>query len=116
MIQYCNIYSFFGMEKKIPPHPNNNKMQGSHCGRNLLAQDPPSTSPEESTVPPISQKRTHESSPLDSDKETSSLTRLSLQIMRAQQSTFVQLLLLCSSCYFLLSIALFLFSLRGRDG
>ena len=36
-----------------------------------LAQDPPSTGPEESTVPPISQKRTLESSPSDSNKEIS---------------------------------------------
>ena len=38
-----------------------------------LAQDPPSTCPEDSNVPPNSQKITHESSPSDSDKETSPL-------------------------------------------
>lgn len=52
----------------------------------MSAQDPPSTGPKESTVPPNSQKRIHESSPSDSDKESSPSAQLSLQIMPAQQS------------------------------
>lgn len=51
-----------------------------------LAQDAPSTVPVEPSVPPISQKRTHESSPSDSDKDTSPSAQLSLQITPAQQS------------------------------
>ena len=50
----------------------------------MQPQDPPSASPEESNVPPNSQKRTHESSPSDSDKETSPTAQLSLQVVPAQ--------------------------------
>ena len=52
----------------------------------MSAQDSPSTGPEESIIPPNSQKRTHESSPSDSDKEISPSAQLSLQIMPTQQS------------------------------
>ena len=48
------------------------------------SQDPPLASPEESNVPPNSQKRNHESSPSDSDKETSPTAQLSIQIVPAQ--------------------------------
>ena len=47
-------------------------------------QDLSSTSPEESTIPPNSQKRTHQPSPWDSDKETSPSAKISLKIMLAQ--------------------------------
>ena len=50
------------------------------------AQDPPSTGCEDSSVPPNSQKRNHESSPSDSNKESSLSAQLSLQIMPVQQS------------------------------
>ena len=50
------------------------------------SQDSPSTCPEESNVPQNSQKRTHESSPSDSDKETSPSAPLSLKIMPTQQN------------------------------
>lgn len=50
------------------------------------AQDLPSTGCEDTSVPPNSQKRTHESSPSDSDKESSPSAQLSLQIMPVQQS------------------------------
>lgn len=50
-----------------------------------MAQDPPSAEPENLSVQPISQKRNHESSTLDSDKEISQSSQLSLQIMPAQQ-------------------------------
>ena len=45
------------------------------------SQDPPWASPEESNVPPNSQKLTHESSPSDSDKETSPTAQFRLQIV-----------------------------------
>ena len=50
-----------------------------------LAQDPTSTGPEESTIPPLSQKISLETSPSDSDKEISPSAQLSLQILPTQQ-------------------------------
>lgn len=51
--------------------------------------DPVSTSVclTETSVPPISQKRSHEASPSDSDKELSPSAQRSLQIIQNQQST-----------------------------
>ena len=50
-----------------------------------LAQNPPQTELEDLSVQPISQKRIHESSPSDLDKETSPSSQLSLQISPHQQ-------------------------------
>lgn len=50
------------------------------------ARDPPSTGPGDASVPPISQKRNHESSTSDSDKDISPSAHLSFQIMPAQQN------------------------------
>lgn len=47
----------------------------------------PSARHEEATVPPISQKRTHESSPSGSDKELSPTAQRFLQIVQAQQGS-----------------------------
>ena len=49
-----------------------------------MVQDPPSVEPENLSIQPSSQKRIHESSTLDSDKENSQSSQLSLQIMPAQ--------------------------------
>ena len=48
-----------------------------------LAQDPPSTKPEDSSIQPIYQKRNHASSSSDLDKESSQSAQLSLQILPA---------------------------------
>ncbi len=48
-------------------------------------QEPPSADPEDLSVQPSSQKRNHESSTSDSDKEISQSTQLSLQITPVQQ-------------------------------
>ena len=45
------------------------------------AQDPPPTAPMESSAPPLSQKRSHETSPSDSDKELSPAAQLRLLIL-----------------------------------
>lgn len=52
----------------------------------MPAQESLSTSPEDVAVPPISQKRTHESSPSESDKDISPLAQHNLQILPAQQN------------------------------
>lgn len=50
-----------------------------------LAQDLPSTELVDLSIQPISQKRNHESSPSDSDKEISPSRQLNLQIFLDQQ-------------------------------
>lgn len=49
------------------------------------APEPPSADPEDCSVQPCSQKRNHESSTSDSDKEISQATQLSLQVTPVQQ-------------------------------
>lgn len=49
-----------------------------------LAQDPPPPGPEEASAPPLSQKRSHEKSPSDSDKELSPTAQLSVQVFPSQ--------------------------------
>jgi len=53
-----------------------------------LAQNPPPTGPEESSAPALSQKRSHETSPSDSDKEISPSAQRSLLVLPSIQDQF----------------------------